>query len=583
MATSPLVSIGAPVLSFFQAQQAKQQQDAANAIAAAQRTQVQSNSDRAYNLDVTQNADTNTRAANALKVQQANDAQIRADAEKKQNDTIYVHILDRVNGLGGYKAEDQPVMGAQILNDYHSMGLDKIKDANGNSLYAPPTIPGAQNGTKTIVDPASVNQFDIDAPITNKEVPTFNPTLPPSLAEQYKGQSAQTAAQTAQSKLTDPAAFQKYIGTLPQAQQRQGVDMWNKSHGTHFDMPGMPNGNPAVNGGYVPYYTPSADVQGRLDAQTENSRYKDAMVKIEGTHYQNEADHQAAVLKETGRHNAAMEQVAGQNANTSQYRAEHPSPGTKGATGSLTENEQANIASKITKLWTPPKAVYNQITQAWEQPKPLALTTGKAENIRLHAILGQNPDGSPMTQAQMPPVSTSANPTVAPLISQANTTALQMVGKVMGENGCARTVCAIAKQVGLPIPNTESAGDMEKQMKNYGYQKVPITQAQVVFSNGQGPSGRHVEWHIGNGVTIGDPGKASNYKVSNGKLPTNDPSATGWAYTGKPTTPAPVTTPHYSTFQPRGNGGKFNGPPSALQATTSDIAAELAKRRARNH
>lgn len=224
-----------------------------------------------------------------------------------------------------------------------------------------------------------------------------------------------------------------------------------------------------------------------------------------------------------------------------------------GKTGGLTSDEQIKAQHQITTLWTVPKPFYNNITSKWQQPPPLALTpAGRQESIQLHAKLGQNPDGSPMA-----PVQNSSNP----IVQKATTIANSLIGTTMGENGCARAVCAIAKQSGIPIPDTESAADMEKQMTGKGWQKVPLPQAQVVFSSGQGPSGRHVEWHVGNGVTVGDPGKSSNYKVSQGKLPTSDPTATGWTYMG---TPKPVTTA--SAVNP------------AMSLTPAQMQAEYTKR-----
>jgi hypothetical protein len=120
--------------------------------------------------------------------------------------------------------------------------------------------------------------------------------------------------------------------------------------------------------------------------------------------------------------------------------------------------------------------------------------------------------------------------------------ALAMVGQTVNSDGqpsCADGVCKIAKAVGVPVPQTRSAAEFEKQLPSKGWTQIPLAQAaanDIITSKGSGPSGRHVQWSIGGGQVIEADSRASGYsnRLTKGSIPSSDPSATAWRYNGAP-------------------------------------------------
>jgi len=169
----------------------------------------------------------------------------------------------------------------------------------------------------------------------------------------------------------------------------------------------------------------------------------------------------------------------------------------------------------------------------------------------------------------------------------------QFIGRNTGPNGCARAVCQIAKGLGIPVPQTESAGEMEKSLQrgvqSGAWVQVPVGQAQagdVVVGHGEGPSGRHVTVATGDGRTIGNPGKRSGYKITYRPLPAQDRSAVAYRYVGA-SNGSPALAERNVTPRPVPNGprpaqhraaatGQYAKPPVDLKAPTGDLLQRLA-------
>ncbi len=301
------------------------------------------------------------------------------------------------------------------------------------------------------------------------------------------------------------------------------------------------------------------------------------------------------------RHNGVMEQVGGFNAYSERMRAiasQVQADSAKAARDFHINGGGTNDQSSKSVNGSPWGTVYDKaVTERdkasedldkWRQnpanqtiddngvshPKPDdptivdRIVRADAQIQRMNDTKPPSPSGG--TGSVMPPVggSTSAGdisstfspgnvPPAQPRSSAGK--ALSLIGqKVNNDNqpACADAVCYIANKVGMPIPKTRSAGDLEQKLQNKGsnWQEVPLSQAgpnDIITSKGSGKSGRHVQWSIGNGSVIEANSRGDGYTnvIAKGRVPYSDPSAKAFRYVGalspkrQPQTGASATSP----------------------------------------
>jgi len=124
--------------------------------------------------------------------------------------------------------------------------------------------------------------------------------------------------------------------------------------------------------------------------------------------------------------------------------------------------------------------------------------------------------------------------------------ATQFIGQSVNKDGqpaCVDGVCYLASKAGVPVPQTRNAAEFEKDLPNKGWVKVPRSQNpkpnDIIIGRGTGPSGRHVEWYVGDGYTVAADVKAGGYSNKLTKTPNvYGPDTTTWRYAGSGAPPS---------------------------------------------